>query len=169
MTGYWGEPYELELSGPVDEAWPDSVAAAVAMKARPLTVFIDSDGGEVQSALAAASMLRRHRVGCTTIVRADGVCFSAAGLVFAAGHTRMAHVSAQFMIHSPALDLAGQRWTAATHRAAASALDRLDDALLDQLAIWCRRPRSAIEAAMGEAPMTALTAQGIGLVNEIEW
>lgn len=153
----------------MDDAWPDAVAVAVAMKARPITVTIDSDGGDISAALSAASMLRRHPAGSTTIVRADGRCYSAAGLIFAAGRSRIAHVSAQFMIHAPAFDASGLRWTADTHRAVAASLDALDNALLDQLAIWCRRPRSAIEAAISETPMTALTAQDLGLVSEIQW
>ena len=44
----------------------------------------------------------------------------------------------------------------------------LDDALLAQLAIWCGRLRSAITAAASETPMTALTAQDLGLVSEIQ-
>ncbi len=167
--GYWGSPAELLLEGEVNETWPDAVERAVANKSRPITVTIDSEGGDVSSALSAASMLRRHPAGCTAIVRPDGRCFSAAGLVFAAGHTRRAHVSALFQIHSPALDASGLRWTADTHRAVAASLDCLDNAMLDQLAIWCGRPRSMIESAISETPMTALTAQSIGLVNEVEW
>jgi ATP-dependent protease ClpP protease subunit len=165
---WWGKPFDLTLSGVVDQTWVDQLTVALAIRDRPVTVTINSEGGFVDSALSCAHMLRKHRAHTVARVGPAGQCHSAAVFVYAACGERLAHVSSTFLIHDVAA-MGDERWTAAAHRRFAASLGSLDHSILRGLALRCGRPVAAIEAVAGEVPFTALTAQTYGLVHCIEW
>jgi ATP-dependent protease ClpP protease subunit len=165
---WYGKALDLTLSGAVDQAWVEQLTAALAIRDRPITVTINSAGGWVDDALACAHMLRQHRAHTRATIGPAGQCHSAAVFVYAACNERLAHVSSTFLIHDVAA-IGEERWTAAAHRHFAASLESLDHSILRGLAARCGRPVSAIENVAGEVPFTALTAQNIGLVGEVEW
>lgn len=85
-----------------------------------LTVRINSNGGEVGSALAIYNQLLEHRGTVTTIV--DGYAFSSAGWLALAGSNRQICNGGLFMMHNPYMyekidsqasaENAAKRWTA---------------------------------------------------------
>jgi len=165
---YWGEAYRLSLTGEVNDNWVDWIQAAVAVRDRPIVLDINSRGGFVDNAWNCYQLLQRHRALVTARVGASAVCHSAAVIVFAAAHDRLAHVNATFLIHSVAA-VPPERWDAAAHRRFAASLENSDYAMFRALATRCGRPVAAIEAIAGEEPFSAMMAQSIGLVGAVEW
>jgi ATP-dependent protease ClpP protease subunit len=62
-----------------------------------IVVRITSEGGDSDIALAMAGLLQSS--GKTVITEVYGQCYSAATLIFAAGHTRRMHRWAWIMVH----------------------------------------------------------------------
>ncbi len=95
---------ELELCGPVDA---DSVAELIrGMRhlqrvdpAAPVTLFINSPGGEVQSGLALYDVMKA--VSCPVRTVCLGLAASMAALLFIAGDTRDILPHGRVMIHDP--------------------------------------------------------------------
>ncbi len=95
---------ELELCGPVDA---DSVAELIrGMRhlqrvdpAAPITLFINSPGGEVQSGLALYDVMKA--VSCPVRTVCLGLAASMAALLFIAGDTRDILPHGRVMIHDP--------------------------------------------------------------------
>jgi ATP-dependent protease ClpP protease subunit len=166
---YWGEAYRLHLTDTVDDNWVDWVRAAVAIRDRPVEITMNSEGGWIVDALACAHQLQKHRAATVATIGPAGRCFSAAVFVFMACSERRAHISSTFLVHDVAAAGNPERWTAAAHRRFASSLESLDRSLISMLATRCGRPVSAIEAIAGETPISAMTAQSIGPVREVEW
>jgi ATP-dependent protease ClpP protease subunit len=165
---YWGEAYRLSLTGEVNDNWVDWIQTAVAVRDRPIVLDINSRGGFVDNAWNCFQLLQRHRALVTARVGAGAVCHSATVIVFAAARDRLAHVSSTFLIHTIAA-VAPERWNAAAHRRFAASLENSDYAMFRALATRCGRPVAAIEAIAGEEPFSAITAQSIGLITDLEW
>ena len=95
---------ELELCGPVDA---ESVADIIrglrhlqkADPATPITLFINSPGGEVQSGLALYDVM--SAISCPVRTVCLGLAASMAALLFIAGDTRDMLPHSRVMIHDP--------------------------------------------------------------------
>ncbi|MGH7114678.1 MAG: ATP-dependent Clp protease proteolytic subunit [Stellaceae bacterium] len=136
----------------------------------PVEITINSEGGDVLAALHIADAIATHRAGCTTVVPAGAVCFSAACVVFSAARERRAHVDSRFLIHATGW-APGEpgRWTAEDHRTRAAHLAAIDDGMFAALARACNRSVEQIMAVASENEISALTAADLGLVTFVEW
>lgn len=68
-------------------------------KGKPLTVYINSDGGSVPAGVAIANMIARHDAPTLAIV--DGWCCSIATQIFFSADKRQMPSNAYLMIHKP--------------------------------------------------------------------
>lgn len=68
-------------------------------KGKPLTVYINSDGGSVPAGVAIANMIARHDAPTLAIV--DGWCCSIATQIFFSADKRQMPANAYLMIHKP--------------------------------------------------------------------
>ena len=86
--------------------WPAEIRAQLdAAKGKPLTVYINSNGGSVPAGVAMANMIQRHDAPTKAVV--DGWCCSIATQVFFACDSRAMPSNAYLMIHKPATVAAG--------------------------------------------------------------
>lgn len=102
------KPAELLLYGPISSSswWGDEVTPkqfAEDLKAlgdiQELTVYLNSEGGDVFAGQAIYSMLKRHQARVTTYV--DGLAASIASLIAMAGDTVIMPKNAMMMVHNP--------------------------------------------------------------------
>ena len=120
---------ELELCGPVDA---ESVADIIrglrhlqkADPAAPITLFINSPGGEVQSGLALYDVM--SAISCPVRTVCLGLAASMAALLFIAGDTRDMLPHSRVMIHDPLIG-AGAGGSALSVKARADDLMRIRD------------------------------------------
>ena len=70
-----------------------------ACKGKPLTVYINSDGGSVPAGVAIANMIARHDAPTEAVV--DGWCCSIATQIFFSADKRKMPSNAYLMIHKP--------------------------------------------------------------------
>ncbi|RDB57746.1 hypothetical protein C1881_07110 [Slackia isoflavoniconvertens] len=121
---------ELELCGPVDA---ESVADIIrglrhlqkADPATPITLFINSPGGEVQSGLALYDVM--SAISCPVRTVCLGLAASMAALLFIAGDTRAMLPHSRVMIHDPLIGGAGVGGSALSVKARADDLMRIRD------------------------------------------
>lgn len=111
--------------------WPgiepgDVVAAILAAKGRPLTVHVNSPGGDVFAGLAIYNVLRAHDAPVT--MRVIGLAGSIASIIAMAGTTRIMRPASLFMIHEPHAIALG---TAHDMRRMAALLDKTSGMLAD--------------------------------------
>lgn len=86
--------------------WPAEIRAQLdAAKGKPLTVYINSNGGSVPAGVAMANMISRHDAPTKAVV--DGWCCSIATQIFFAADARAMPSNAYLMIHKPATVAAG--------------------------------------------------------------
>ncbi|WP_304182060.1 head maturation protease, ClpP-related [Leptotrichia trevisanii] len=97
---------ELMLYGDIGESfWGDTVSAKEVteyladLDVENIDVYINSNGGVVDTAIAINNALRRHKAKVT--VNIDGIAASAATLITCAGDTVRMPKNALFMIHNP--------------------------------------------------------------------
>ena len=97
---------ELMLYGDIAESfWGDTISAKevteylAGLDVENITVYINSNGGVVDTAVAINNALRRHKAKVT--VNIDGIAASAATLITCAGDTVKMPKNALFMIHNP--------------------------------------------------------------------
>ncbi|HNP57510.1 MAG TPA: Clp protease ClpP [Gordonia sp. (in: high G+C Gram-positive bacteria)] len=99
------------------------IAELAALDGAPVTVRINSGGGDVYSAIAIANAIRRHP-GRTTVV-VDGLAASAASFIAVCADQTLIAPNAELMIHDAAvLDTSGNP---AELRDLADDLDRISD------------------------------------------
>lgn len=80
--------------------WPSDIKRQLdECKGKPLTVYINSDGGSVPAGVAIANMIARHDAPTTAIV--DGWCCSIATQIFFSADKRKMPANAYLMIHKP--------------------------------------------------------------------
>lgn len=120
---------QIELAGPID-------ASSVACAARcllhlqkcdpqaPVTLFINSPGGEVQSGLALYDVMRA--ISCPVHTVCIGTAASMAALLFVAGDRRDMLPHSRVMIHDPLIG-AGAGGSALSVKARADDLMRIRD------------------------------------------
>ncbi len=105
--------------------WPNDIKAKLdECKGKPLTVYINSDGGSVPAGVAIANMLSRHDAPTTAVV--DGWCCSIATQIFFAAKNRQIPKNAYLMIHKPTVACVGN---AEDMRAVADSLDTIQAGL----------------------------------------
>lgn len=95
---------ELELTGPVDAESASSVIRSMLHLQKqspeePITLFINSPGGEVQSGLALYDVMQAIRCPVRTVCL--GMAASMAALLFISGSTREMLPHSRVMIHDP--------------------------------------------------------------------
>ena len=97
---------ELMLYGDIAESfWGDTISAKEVteyladLDVENINVYINSNGGVVDTAIAINNALRRHKAKVT--VNIDGIAASAATLITCAGDTVRMPKNALFMIHNP--------------------------------------------------------------------
>ena len=97
---------ELMLYGDIAESfWGDTISAKEVteyladLDVENINVYINSNGGVVDTAIAINNALRRHKAKVTVYI--DGIAASAATLITCAGDTVKMPKNALFMIHNP--------------------------------------------------------------------
>ena len=97
---------ELMLYGDIAESfWGDTISAKEVteyladLDVENIDVYINSNGGVVDTAIAINNALKRHKAKVT--VNIDGIAASAATLITCAGDTVRMPKNALFMIHNP--------------------------------------------------------------------
>lgn len=129
----------------------------------PVTVRINSYGGDVWSASDMYTLLRGHEPGVETVV--TGLAASAATLPMTAGNTVRASPTAEIMIHNPSCSAQGD------HRAlehAAGSLRNTREAIINAYELKTGLSRERLRGMLNaETWMTAQTARASGFVDEI--
>lgn len=162
---------ELFLYGDIGASWfSDGIAARDVVDslrdhgdAKPLTVRLNSQGGDVFEGVAIFNALRR-RAGATTVI-VDGLAASIASVIAMGGDEVLMSPASMLMIHDP--------WTmafgnAAEMRKVADTLDQAKSAIVDAYAVR-KVERFAIEAAMSaETWYTADEAVAAGLADSVD-
>lgn len=129
--------------------WPAEIRAQLdALKGKPLTIYINSDGGEVAAGVAIANMIARHDAPTRAVV--DGWCCSIATQAFFASDSREMPENAYLMIHKP--------WTAV--RGDADDLLRAAE-FLDTL-------QKGLETTYNKAARDGVTAEKVHEMTEAE-
>ncbi len=135
--------------------WPDA----------PVTLRINSFGGDPMAAIAIHNGLKAHRGQVT--VRIEGICASAATLIACAGRCVMPE-NALFMVHGPAVTTGSGNAPALRERA--DILDRFAEAMLAIYTEKTRRPAAVIRKWLADGQdhfFTAAEALAFGLIDEI--
>lgn len=122
---------------------------------KPLTVWVDSYGGNVFAASGIYTALKEHKGGVT--VKIDGKAMSAASVIAMAGDKILMSPTALMMIHNPLTSM--QAGYASDFRKAADVLDVVKETIVNAYAAKTGRTRAAISALMdGESYFSAKTA-----------
>lgn len=80
--------------------WPADIKKQLdECKGKPLTIYINSDGGSVPAGVAIANMIARHDAPTLAVV--DGWCCSIATQIFFSADKRQMPSNAYLMIHKP--------------------------------------------------------------------
>lgn len=133
---------------------------------KPITVHLNSEGGEVTTAMAIRQALGRHNAQVTIVI--DGVAASAATLITCAKGARVvATTGSMLMIHSPLFD-AGLA-NAEELRKVISALDACQESIVSVYKARTGLPEEQIIQLMeAETYMTAKDALKYGFIDEID-
>lgn len=122
---------------------------------KPLTVWVDSYGGNVFAASGVFTALKEHKGGVT--VKIDGKAMSAASVIAMAGDRILMSPTAIMMIHNPITGI--QAGYASDLRKAADVLDVVKETIVNAYAAKTGRTRAAISALMDhESYFSAKTA-----------
>lgn len=139
-----------------------SIMAELDKTAGPVTVRINSPGGDVNEAMAIYNALSRR---ADVTVEIDGIAASAASYIAMAGKTIRIAENAMIMIHNP--------WTFAMGdanelRKTAGVLDKYGQGIVDVYAARSGKPAKDVAAKMdAETWFSAQEAIDYGLANEI--
>lgn len=129
----------------------------------PVTVRINSYGGDVWSGSEIYTALREHEAGVTTLV--TGLAASAASIILMAGNTVRASPTAEIMIHNPSSRASGD------HRdmeQAAKSLKNTREAIVNAYELKTGIARTSLRSMLNaETWMTAQSAKEMGFVDEI--
>lgn len=154
-TTWWG-----------DEVTPAAFAADLQAigEDTPLTVYINSPGGDVFAGITLYNLLKRHKGSVTTHI--DGLAASAASIVAMAGDKIVMPEAALMMIHRAWTVEAGN---AAALRAMAEELERVDGQLAGIYGARTGKPAEEALALMeAETWMTGQEALEAGFCDELE-
>ena len=121
---------------------------------KPLTVWIDSYGGNVFAATGIYNALKEHKGKIT--VKIDGKAMSAATVIAMAGDEILMSPVALMMVHNPLTEVYGY---ASDLRKTADVLDEVKEAIINAYQLKTGRSRAKLSALMdGETYMSAKTA-----------
>lgn len=92
---------DLDMDPMAGFEWPSDIKRQLdECKGKPLTIYINSDGGSVPAGVAIANMIARHDAPTKAVV--DGWCCSIATQIFFSADKRKMPANAYLMIHKPA-------------------------------------------------------------------
>lgn len=129
----------------------------------PLTLVINSPGGDVFEGLAMFGLLKKHKGEITAELY--GLCASAASIVAMAAKTRKIHESAMMLIHNASRSSEGN---AADFEKAAEELAKVDSQLVAIYSQVTGKPAEEIEALMKENRLISSSeAIELKLVTEV--
>jgi ATP-dependent Clp protease protease subunit len=132
-------------------------------KGGPVTVHIDSPGGEVYAASTIRAIMMDYPADIT--IKIDGICLSAATIVATAGDKVLMQESGYMMIHEPWLVVLGN---SAELKEAAKFLDVISAGVADCYETRTKLERSKIVKMMAdETYMNARKAKDLGFIDEI--
>jgi ATP-dependent Clp protease protease subunit len=122
----------------------------------PITVWIDSFGGDVFAAVGIYNALKEHNGKIT--VKIDGKAMSAATIIAMAGDEILISPSAIFMVHNPLTDIHGYSYESDL-RKAADVLAEVKEAIINVYQLRTGKSRNKISELMdNETYMSAKTA-----------
>ena len=91
---------DVDTESLVGFEWPADIKKQLdACKGKPLTIYINSDGGSVPAGVSIANMIARHDAPTLAVV--DGWCCSIATQIFFSADKRQIPSNAYLMIHKP--------------------------------------------------------------------
>ena len=155
--------FEIEGVIGLDQATPSALGRFLSDNPGPVTLSINSAGGDAMAGAAMMAQIERHsRVS----VQVQGIAASAATLLVVAGHEVVVHQAAMLMIHEPYALADG---TAEAHRLAADALDKMSRTYAEAYARHTGHSVDRILAWMrAETWMTAQEAVELRFADRIE-
>lgn len=128
----------------------------------PLNVFINSQGGEVFTAFAIYSHLKRH--GATVNTYVDGIAASAATLIAMAGEKRYMDINSLFMIHLPSTRVQGNRVQIEKDM---GTLNKIENIILDIYSEKCNMTREILVKMLeDETWLDADEAMSCGFITD---
>ena len=150
---YWGEGTTAS----------DVVGFLAQAGAAPVTVRINSPGGDAFDGLAIYNVLRAHAPGVT--VQVDGIAASAASIIAMAGNPLIMPVASMLMIHNARIRVAGSKEDFA---AIGAALTKIDGVMAGVYASKSGKPAADMTALMdAETYLTADEAEDLGLCDTV--
>lgn len=94
---------QVLLIGPINEpafaATNHTLEYLAALSKKPITVLMDTYGGDINSGMAIYDMMRRVDHKCPVNIKATGACMSMGVVILQAGRKRLATPHANFMLH----------------------------------------------------------------------
>ena len=166
------EPIELYFEGPIseytwwgDEVTPESFRNELFTKGggRPVTMYVNSPGGEVIAASVIRSILQEYPGKITADI--VGLAASAATIVVTGADVIRMRESALFMIHDPSGIAMG---TVDEMRAFIDVLKTVKDSIVDAYETKTKLDRDRLSKMMSdESWLTAREAKELGFVDEV--
>ena len=164
------ETRELRLEGVIaEESWYDDEVTPAVFKSElmaergPVTVWINSPGGDCVAAAQIYNMLMEYPDDVTVVI--DGIAASAASVIAMAGTTVRMSPVAVMMIHNPLTVAMGD---SEEMRKAIQLLDEVKESIINAYEIKTGLSRARISHLMdGETWMNAKKAQELGFCDEI--
>ena len=158
----------LFLDGAIaEEGWDDSDITPDLFRAElfagdgPVTIWINSPGGDVIAASRIYAMLMDYPHD--VIIKIDGIAASAASVVAMAGTTVLMAPTAMMMCHNPATIAVGDK---AEMKKAIEMLDEVKESIINAYEIKTGLPRDRISRLMdGETWMNARRAIELGFAD----
>lgn len=175
VKNYVNAESEILLYGPIasEHSWfGDEVTAKdfandlESLGSAPVTVRINSGGGDVFAAHAIHNLLVKYKG--TVTVAIDGLCASAATIVAMAGDKIIMPTNALFMIHNPMIAL-GDYYQSAELAQMVAALDKIKDSIIASYRKRCKASVEELQAMMdAETWLGAEECLAQGFIDEIE-
>lgn len=175
VKNYVNADSEILLYGPIasEHSWlGDEVTAKdfaddlESMNGEPITVRINSGGGDVFAAHAIHNLLAAYKGKVTVVI--DGLCASAATIVAMAGDKVIMPANALFMIHNPMIGLS-DFYQAAELVKVTAALEKIRDSIVAGYRKRCKASVEQLEAMMdAETWLSADECLAQGFVDAIE-
>ena len=175
VKNYVNAESEILLYGPIasERSWfGDEVTAQnfaddlESLGNAPVTVRINSGGGDVFAAHAIHNLLVKYKGNVTVVI--DGLCASAATIVAMAGNKIIMPTNALFMIHNPMIAL-GDYYQSTELTQMITALDKIKDSIIASYRKRCKASVEELQAMMDtETWLGAEECLAQGFIDEIE-